>query len=251
MASQSQHWNAARYAADCRFVADLGAPVLDLLNPRPGEQILDVGCGDGVLTAKIAAAGATVTGIDSAPDMVAASLQHGLHARLMDAESIAFAEPFDAVFSNAALHWVKAAEPVIAGVWRSLKPGGRFVAEFGGFGNCAAVRLALAVVLGEYGLDANALSPWYFPTDLEYRALLEKAGFVVEEIGLIGRPTRIPTNLRAWLENFGQSFVAPLPRADHARVFEQVSDLLIPFLRDETGGWTVDYVRLRVKARRP
>jgi SAM-dependent methyltransferase len=247
----AQHWQAARYAADCRFVADLGEPVLRLLAPGPGLRVLDLGCGDGALTERIAASGATVVGVDAAPDMVAASLKRGLHAKLMDGAALAFAEPFDAVFSNAALHWMTEPDRVIAGVWRSLVPGGRFVAEFGGFGNVAAVRLALSVVLREWGLDAAALSPWYFPTDVEYRARLEQAGFVVDEIALVGRPTRIAVTMRAWLENFAQSFVAGLPPRDRGLVYDQVSALLAPVLRDEAGGWTVDYVRLRVAARRP
>lgn len=242
----NQTWNARGYAENARFVADLGLPVLDLLAPQRGERILDVGCGDGALTARIAASGAEVVGIDSSPELVAAARAAGVDARLMDARDIAFSEHFDAVFTNAALHWVTQAERVVAGVKRVVRPGGRFVGEFGGQGNVAAVRVALEAVLESHGL--HVASPWYFPTADEYAQLLASAGFVVEVVALLPRPTPLPTGLRGWLETFANPFVAAVEPARRDEIFAAVETLLAPILRDRAGLWTLDYVRLRFAA---
>src|SRR6202521_6126775 len=160
--SVEQTWKAESYAQNARFVSDLAGPVLELLAPSAGERILDLGCGDGVLTEKLAAAGATVVAVDAAPDMVAAARGSGIDARVMAGQGLTFDREFDAVFSNAALHWMRPPEVVLAGVRRALKPGGRFVAEMGGHNNTAAVLVALSAVLARRGLDATRLSPWYF-----------------------------------------------------------------------------------------
>src|SRR5580704_595397 len=157
-----QHWSAERYAATAHFVPAFGAPVVELLAPRAGERILDLGCGDGVLTEKIA--GAAVVAVDAAPDMVAAAKAKGLDARVVPGQSLAFAREFDAVFSNAALHWMRPPEAVLAGVARALKPGGRFVAEMGGHNNTAAILTAFRAVLARRGLDMHRVHPWIFPT---------------------------------------------------------------------------------------
>lgn len=247
----AQTWNAARYAEQCRFVSDLGAPIVALLAPRPGERILDLGCGDGALTEKVAAAGATVVGVDASADMVAAARRRGLDARPMDGRRLQFAGEFDAVFSNAALHWMKDMTGVIAGVRRALKPGGRFVGEFGGFGNTAAVRTAIYAALDRRGIDAASVDPWYFPTADAWRGRLENAGFAVERAELIPRPTPLPTHMRDWLANFTESFFAAVPAADRGAAIADVERLLAPVLRDDAGRWTVDYVRLRFLARLP
>jgi SAM-dependent methyltransferase len=158
--SARQSWKAGRYATHARFVADLGAPVLDLLAPRTGERILDLGCGDGALTEKLAALGCSVVGVDAAPDMIAAARARGLDARVMDGEGLDFEDEFDAVFSNAALHWMRRPADVIAGVRRALRPGGRFVGEFGGHTNVAAIIVALIAVLDRRGVDGAAAIPW-------------------------------------------------------------------------------------------
>ncbi len=154
-----QHWSAQRYAETAHFVPALGTPVLELLAPEPGERILDLGCGDGVLTEKIVAAGATVVAVDAAPDMVAAARARGLDARVVAGQDLVFDHEFDAVFSNAALHWMRPAEAVLAGVHRALKPGGRFVGEMGGHNNTAAIMVAISAVLARRGLDARASEP--------------------------------------------------------------------------------------------
>jgi trans-aconitate methyltransferase len=243
-----QHWSAARYAAAAHFVPAFGAPVVDLLDPKPGERILDLGCGDGVLTEKIAAIGADVVAVDAAPDMIAAAQARGLDARVVPGQQLAFEREFDAVFSNAALHWMHPPETVLAGVARALKPGGRFVAEMGGHNNTAAIQVAFRAVLARRGIEALELSPWYFPSAEAYRRKLETAGFRVEEIAIIPRPTPVEAGLAAWLDTFCEDFFNPLPPADRTAAKQEVCDLLEPILRDETGLWIADYVRLRFKA---
>ena len=186
-----QHWSAERYAETAHFVPALGAPVFELLAPSPGEHILDLGCGDGVLTQKIVAAGATVVAVDAGPDMIAAARARGIDARVMDGQKLTFTDEFDAVFSNAALHWMRDQQAVLAGVRRALKPDGRFVAEMGGHNNTAAIMVALSAVLAGRGLDARRLNPWYFPSAEAYRKKLEQAQFTVEEIAIVPRPTTL------------------------------------------------------------
>jgi SAM-dependent methyltransferase len=161
----TQEWNASRYAANARFVSDLGQPVLDLLSPQAGERILDLGCGDGALTEKLIAAGAEVVGVDASADMVAAARKRGIDGRVMDAYQLEFRAEFDAVLSNAAMHWMKRdPDAVIAGVRRALKPGGRFASEMGGHGCVAAIVVALCATTEKYGIGESArLIPWYFP----------------------------------------------------------------------------------------
>jgi trans-aconitate methyltransferase len=246
-----QHWSADRYAQTAHFVPALGAPVLELLAPAPGERILDLGCGNGVLTAKIAAAGAKAVGVDAGPDMVAAARARGIDAWVMDGQRLTFASEFDAVFSNAALHWMRDQEAVLAGVHRALKPGGRFVAEMGGHNNAAAIIVALSAVLARHSLKAHRLNPWYFPSAEAYRAKLEAAGFEIEEIAIVLRPTTLPTGIEPWLDTFAEDFFHPLPEADRLLARGEVADLLRPVLMDETGTWIADYVRLRFRATRP
>ena len=243
-----QHWSARRYAETAHFVPELGAPVVELLAPHAGERILDLGCGDGALTEKIVAAGAEVVAVDAAPDMVAAARARGIDARVMPGQNLTFDHEFDAVFSNAALHWMRPPDAVLAGVRRALKQGGRFIAEMGGHNNTAAIIVALSSVLASRGLDAHRLSPWYFPSAAAYREKLEGAGFTVEDIRIVPRPTTLPTSIEPWLDTFGEAFFGALPEADRLAARAEVAALLRPVLVDETGTWIADYVRLRFRA---
>jgi len=247
----SQEWSARRYAETAHFVPALGAPVLELLAPSAGERILDLGCGDGVLTEKIAAAGATVVAVDAAPEMVAAARARGIDARVMPGQNLTFDGEFDAVFTNAALHWMRPPERVLAGVRRALRPGGRFVGEMGGHNNTAAIIVALSAVLARRGLDVHRVHPWYFPSAAAYRSKLEEAGFAVADIRIIPRPTMLPTSIEAWLETFAGAFFGALPEQDRSIARAEVANLLRPVLVDETGTWIADYVRLRFRATLP
>ena len=245
-----QEWDAGRYAANARFVADLGAPLVELLAPRPAERILDLGCGDGVLSARLAKLGCSVVGVDADPDMVRAAQALGVDARLVDGRHLPFAGEFDAVFSNAALHWMTDAAAVASGVWRALRPGGRFVAEFGGHGNVAAIVTAMRAVGQRRGGDIASAAPWYFPSPEIYGALLAVHGFSLRRIGLFPRPTDLPTGMAEWLKLFRAPFFAQFgAQADDA--LHETVELLRPALCDGNGKWTADYVRLRVEAAKP
>ena len=248
MSSADAAWSAARYAANARFVSDLGAAALDLLAPQPGERILDLGCGDGALTARIAASGADVLGVDAAADMVAAARTRGVRAQLGRGEALDAGAGFDAVFSNAALHWMTDPDAVIAGVARALRPGGRFVAECGGHGNVAAIRVALIAALAGEGVSTDLSDIWYFPTPREHAARLRAAGFTVTDIALIPRPTPVASGIAAWFETLAAPAVALAPPDRRAAVIARAGALAAPALRDADGGWTADYVRLRFRA---
>jgi trans-aconitate methyltransferase len=246
-----QEWNSSLYNKNARFVSDLGEPVVDLLNPQRGERILDLGCGDGALTEKIIGRGAEVVGVDASADMVAAAQKRGIDARVVDAYNLDFASEFDAVFSNAALHWMKRdPDAVTQGVRRALEPGGRFVAEMGGHSNVAAITVALCATIESFGIkDSARMIPWYFPSPDEHRQRLERAGFRVDYIELIARPTPLATGMRAWLETFAIPFTNSLPRESRVEFLDKVTARLRPMLCDASGHWTADYVRLRFLAR--
>ena len=244
----AQTWDPERYARNARFVADLGAPVVELLAPRAGERILDLGCGDGVLTAKLAAMGCEVVGVDGSAAQVEAARKLGLDVRVMDGEHLSFDREFDAVFSNAALHWMRNPDAVIAGAWRALRRRGRFVAEFGGHGCVEKIKKALVNGLKHRGIDGEAAAPWYFPTVEEYSLRLETAGFSISYIALIPRPTPLPGDVTGWLETFAESFTARLPPSERPAYVAEVREALRPELCDADGKWTADYVRLRFAA---
>src|SRR6185503_4928796 len=171
-----QTWNSKDYQQNARFVSDLGSGVLELLAPKPGERILDLGCGDGVLTKKLADLGCEVVAVDSSAAQVEAARKLGLNAHTLSGEDLPYQDEFDAVFSNAVLHWIKRADRMIGGVYRSLKPRGRFVAECGGHGCVHKIRTALVQALDRRGFDGEARVPWYFPTPGDYATRLELAG---------------------------------------------------------------------------
>jgi len=247
--SHAQHWDPARYAEHARFVSDLGMPVLELLAPKPDERILDLGCGDGALTLKLAKLGCTVVGVDSSPEMVAAAKSLGLTAQVMNGHTLPFIDEFDAVFSNAALHWMKNPEQVIAGVWNALKPGGRFVGEFGGYDNVATIVTAIESVLSSRGVVIA--HPWFFPRPEEYGKWLKARGFMVESIALMPRTTPLPGGLGGWLETFAQPYTSALPAPEKPGFISEIVEALRPVLCDAHGIWHADYVRLRFSATKP
>lgn len=251
MTPPEQRWDPERYARTARFVADHGAPVLDLLAPAPGERVLDLGCGDGALSEKLAAGGAIVVAVDASAEQIESARTRGLDARVMGGEKLEFESEFDAVFSNAALHWMRDAAAVIDGVWRALKPGGRFVGEMGGAGNVASVRGALNRALRSRGVDPQPLDPWFFPGATEYRGLLEARGFTVGSMELFERPTPIPGPMEDWLDTFAETFVLALPENQRTVAKAEVTEGLRGELCDAAGKWTLDYVRLRFSAVKP
>jgi trans-aconitate methyltransferase len=246
--STAQTWDPASYAKNARFVSDLGSSVLELLSPKPGERVLDLGCGDGVLSKKIAELGCEVVAIDSSVAFIDSARKLGLDAHVIDAVSLPYHEEFDAVFSNAVLHWIKRADEMIAGVYRSLRPGGRFVAECGGFGCVDKIRRALVESLDKRGIHGEARVPWYFPTPGDYATRLERAGFRVDSIALIPRPTPLPGDITGFLETFGLCFLEGLSGPDRSEYLQEVRTVLKPQLVNEAGVWIADYVRLRFAA---
>ena len=248
---KSQRWDPETYAQNAGFVAELGRDVLALLAPRSGERVFDLGCGDGALTEQLVLTGCSVVGVDSSAEQVAGARARGLDARVARAEALSFEGEFDAVFSNAALHWMREADVVVQSVYCALRPGGRFVAEMGGAGNVDTIRRALTAAVARRGLDAESLDPWLFPTPEWYRRLLEQHGFVVSTMLLFPRDTIVPTDMTSWLETFAQPFLAPFGIDVRRAVLQEVSEAVRAQLYDAERGWTVDYVRLRFAAMRP
>ncbi|MFT5711624.1 MAG: trans-aconitate methyltransferase [Glaciecola sp.] len=238
-------WDPVKYNQVADFVARLGEPLLVLLEPKLSDFILDLGCGDGSLTEKIKLLCQNVLGIDASAEMVLAAKAKGINAVVKDAHNLDFNEQFDGVFSNAALHWMTKPTAVLSGIYRALKPQGRFVAEFGGFGNAKKIVDALTTCLEREGITYQ--NPWYFPSDEAYSDLLVKQGFVVEHIELFDRFTPLPEHLSEWLDTFGQAFFVNVDTTQKRHIIDEITDLVKPDLF-VNGQWHVDYVRLRVKA---
>jgi trans-aconitate methyltransferase len=245
-----QAWDPQAYGQNGAFVHELAGGVLEWLQAQPGERILDLGCGDGQLTQRIAATGAGVVGVDASREMVAAARSRGVTADEATAESLPYnSGTFDAVFSNAALHWVRDQDAMLAEVRRVLKPGGRFVAEMGGHGNIAAIRVALISVLGRHGFGGREDGVNYYPTVEGYTARLTRHGFRMQQMELIPRPTPLAeSGMTGWLRTFRRGVLDSLPEPLRDSVVEETAALLAQALRDESGKWTCDYVRLRFVA---
>lgn len=247
----TQTWDPRAYAKDGAFVHGLAGGVLEWLAPQPGEHILDLGCGDGQLTKKLMASGAVVKGVDASPQMVAAARSLGIDADESAAESLPYENAsFDAVFSNAVLHWVRGQDAALSELRRVLKPSGRLVAEMGGHGNVAAILVAFTAVLMRHGFGHVEDEVNYYPTPEAYTRRLERHGFTVERMEHFPRPTRLAeSGMEGWLRTFRSGVIAQLPEALRETVVHETSDLLARALRDEDGNWTADYVRLRFAAR--
>ena len=244
---ESNDWDAEYYSTHARFVHEMGSDLLALLNPKPKEKILDLGCGEGTLTQKLVASGAEVIGVDLSEDMVAKACARGIDARVADVRDLPFDGVFDAVFSNATLHWVRESRLAVHNIAKALKPGGRFVAEFGGEGNVRHIVDAMEVVFARYP-EFGAYQPlWYFPGAEEYGRLLEEEGFLVEYVKIIPRPTPIE-DISHWLRLFTGGVTAHLSQSQSEQFRQEVREALKPKLYTKKQGWVADYVRIRVKA---
>ncbi|MCJ8280861.1 MAG: methyltransferase domain-containing protein [Rivularia sp. ALOHA_DT_140] len=248
----NNNWNSSLYQDKHNFVWKYGENLLEIINPQQNEIILDLGCGTGQLTAKIAESGAEVIGIDSAPEMIEKAQENypQLKFKVADARSFELSQPVDAVFSNAALHWISEADEVINSINKSLKTGGRFIAEFGGRGNIDLIVQALYKALDKIGVDAYKLNPWYFPNIGEYAAKLEEQGFEVVYSNLFYRPTLLQdkdNGLANWIKMFGGNFFTELSESEINQVIQDVEKQLKPKLYQD-GNWFADYRRIKIKA---
>ncbi|KZT60262.1 S-adenosyl-L-methionine-dependent methyltransferase [Calocera cornea HHB12733] len=262
-AARDDKWTAADYNQHASFVysAKFTSVVLDMLAAKPGERIIDIGCGSGELTVdleKVVGKEGLVVGIDFSANMIEKAKANGCaHVYVSDGCDLQIEKglenTFDAAFSNAALHWMKR-DPagVLRGVKRALKPGGRFVAEFGGHLNVVGMRGALHEVCRKHGMDPVPLDPWYFPSVEEYKELLESNGFVVDHCSLNPRITPLPGKLYDWLITFARtSILDKVPDEEAAQMMQEVEDMCAIDMRDSYGNWSLMYVRLRFSATVP
>ena len=246
------HWDSKLYNEQHRFVSDYGADVLQWLDAKAGEHILDVGCGTGDLAAKIQEIGATVSGVDASADMIELAKQTypTIQFEQKDAAALDYNREFDAVFSNATFHWIENQRGLLRGIYKSLKHGGRLVAEFGGKGNIKSIIDAIESAAKQLGLEHRVISNfWFFPSIAHYSNLLEASGFEAEQIWLFDRPTQLvgEDGMLKWINQFAQHAFVNL-NEEEAKV---VTDLAVSILKPtnyRNGEWNADYRRLRIKA---
>lgn len=243
-----QSWRPTQYNTHASFVSTLGSSVVDLLRPMKGERILDLGCGDGTLAAKIEGLGAKVVGVDASPEMVRAARARGIEAYVMSGDALTFNGEFDAVFSNAALHWMTNYRRVIEGVNASLKPGGRFVGEFGADGNIKRLIGGMEASFARNHDFGTFKNPWFFPSEATYADALQRGGLAVEHIAVIPRPTPLNTGVREWLRIFADHVISGLSEQQTERFLKEVEEDVRQYLYTTEGGWVADYVRLRFAA---
>ena len=252
-AASTSKWDAGDYARVGSFVPELGMAALELLDPRPGERILDVGCGDGALSLKLIDRGAEVVGIDSSPNMVEAARAAGVYAELLDAAEMEFDSQFDAAFSNAALHWMLDKETVAVSVFRALRLGGRFVGEMGGEGNIAILRGGIRAELAERGYPVPEADPQWYPSVAEFGQVYGAAGFTDIRAEIIPRETELASGVADWVKTFRAGWLdaAEVPETARDEVAAAIERRLEPQLRRPDGSWFADYVRLRFTMRKP
>jgi 2-isopropylmalate synthase len=244
---ETNNWNADKYNKHADFVSNLATPVVDLLNPIENEKILDLGCGDGTLAVEIEKFNTKVIAVDLSQSMVEKTKEKNIEAYVMSATDLNFNNEFDAIFSNAVLHWVKDSKIAINKINTSLKDNGRFIAEFGGYGNIKFLTDAMQKVFDKHKEYGEFNNPWYFPKDTDYKKLLEGNGFKVEYIELIPRPTLI-NDISNWLDIFANGIVSHLTNEQQLNFKQEVREILKPKIYTEKNGWVADYVRLRFKA---
>lgn len=247
----NEQWGPEEYKIGADFMSMFRGPVIELLDPKPGNKILDLGCGNGVLTKELSDMGCDVLGIDSSTEMVETTKALGVNAQVLDGEHLHLKEEFDGVISNASLDWMADQYAVVRGVWRALKPGGRFAAECGGEGCIRIIREGMKIALIKRGLDYKARNPWKFPELGTYSKILENQGFKVSYIARIDTPTPLIHGLRAWLEVFAISHTEGFSEAERDIFFKEVEDYCRPLLYSKETGWIADYVRLRFLAIKP
>ncbi|WP_233522644.1 class I SAM-dependent methyltransferase [Peribacillus glennii] len=247
---KKDRWDANLYDGSHSFVSKFGEDLVELLAPFRGERILDLGCGTGDLANKLHEMGVHVIGIDKSENMVRNAKEKYPHITftVQDAEKLTLDREFEAVFSNAALHWIKQPEHALSGIYNALKQGGRFVAEFGGKGNVQTISDEIEIQLTKSGLhDKPGQFPWYFPSIGEYSTLMEKAGFRVILAQHFNRPTQLEGDrgLRNWIEMFASSMFENVSGEIKELILTNVEENLKDVLFQD-GGWIADYKRIRV-----
>lgn len=245
----SPSWDPEHYAAHGRFISTYGLELIEWLNPQPGQRILDLGCGDGFLTERIAAAGADILGADHDPRMVEGTRKRGLEAIQVDGTGLPFDSEFDAVFSNSVLQWIPEPQPVVSAIAKALKPEGRFVVDVAGLGNLAAVLVAMSAVSDEFNGNPDLAFPFYAPTEDEFCALLQQEGFEILRRETSPRFTMLPSELWNWIGSIFAPFFTQFDDETNERTKARVLKLVDPVLRDGAGQWHIDHVRVRVEAK--